>query len=127
MKLMHTKLPVFIQQMKKAAATKGTKYKDCSVIGLENLKTAKVQSMRGGRIEQAVEDIAKMEDVESIEVTVLPRVPETMHTVVINGIGKDGKSTHAILQAVGILHQTEDTIIHDCPDVEDRRPPIGDH
>jgi translation elongation factor EF-1beta len=126
MKLMHTKLPEFIKKLK-AAATKGSQPKACEIIGLENLKTAKIQSMRAGRIEQAVEDIAKMEDVDHIDVFIVPRIPETVHTAVVKGYDADGKPTHAILQVVGILHQTEDTLTHDVPDVEDRRPPIGNH
>lgn len=127
MKLMHTKLPDFITKMKKAAATKGSTFKDCEVKGLENLETAKVQSMRTGRIEQAVEDLAKLEDVHKVEVAIIPRVPESMHNAVVRAFDEDGNPTHAILEVVGILHPTEDVLLHDCPDVEDRRPPIGDH
>lgn len=126
MKLMHTKLPEFIRKLK-VAATKGPKEIECQVVGLENLKTAKIQSMRAGRIEQAVEDIANMDNVSRIEVAIIPRIPETVHTAVIRGFDDNGNPTHAILQVVGILHQTEDTLIHDCPDVQDRRPPIGNH
>ena len=126
MKLMHTKLPEFIKKIK-AAATKGVKPIECEVKGLENLKTAKIQSMRAGRIEQAVEDVAKKGDVARIEVSIIPRIPETVHTAVIKGFDENGNPTHAILQVVGILHQTEDTLIYDVPDVEDRRPPIGNH
>ena len=126
MKLMHTKLPEFIRKMK-VAATKGDREKACAVVGLENLKTAKMQSLRTGRIEQAVEDLAHMPDVDSIEVAVIPRIPESMHSAVIRGFDKDGKPVHAVLETINILHPTEDVLIHDCPDVDDRRSPIGKH
>ncbi|MCG8484036.1 MAG: hypothetical protein MJA31_12050 [Clostridia bacterium] len=127
MKLMHTKLPEFIKKMKVAAATKGKKHKKCEVVGLENLKTGKMQSLRTGRIEQAVEDLAKKENIENIEVAIIPRIPESMHSAVVRGFDKDGKPVHAILETINILHPTEDVLIHDCEEVEDRRPPIGNH
>jgi len=127
MKLMHTKLPEFIRKMKAIAATAGSVYKECDVVGLENLKTAKMQSNRTGRIERALEEITKHEDVYKVEVTILPRIPESMHTAVIRGFDKDGKPVHAILESINILHPTEDVLIYDCPDVIDRRPTIGRH
>lgn len=127
MKLMHTKLPEFIKKMKEAAAKITSGRKECEVVGLENLKTAKIQSMRAGRIEQAVEDLAKKEDVHRIEVNIIPRIPESVHNAIVRGFDENGKPTHAILQVVGILHPTEDVLLHDCPNIEDRRPPIGNH
>lgn len=127
MQFMHTKLPEFIRRMKVAAATKGKVSKECDIVGLENLRTAKLQSMRTGRIEEAVTELARMDDVKRIEVAIIPRIPESMHSAVIRGFDIDGKSAHAILETVGILHPTDDVLIHDCPDVQDRRPAIGRH
>ncbi|HHZ01524.1 MAG TPA: hypothetical protein GX396_01110 [Tissierellia bacterium] len=127
MKLMHTKLPEFIRKMKAIAAKASSVYKECDVVGLENLDTAKMQSNRTGRIERAVEDITKHEDVYRVEVAVIPRIPESMHCAVIRGFDKDGKPVHAILETINILHPTVDVLIHDCPDVIDRRPSIGKH
>lgn len=127
MRLMHTKLPEFIKKMKIAAATKGNKPKECDVTGLEGYKTAKMQSLRTGRIEMAVSDLVALEDVDRVEVHVMPRVPETMHTAVVRGFDKDGNVAHAILETVNVLHETEDIYIADCPDVQDRRSPIGNH
>lgn len=126
MKLMHTKLPEFIKKLKKAG-TKGKKPKDVEIKGLENLKSAKMQSLRTGRIEHAVSELSDKEAVESIEVDVIPRVPETMHTVIVKGLDKDGKCTSAILEIVNILHPTEEAYLLDCDDIEDRRPKIGLH
>ena len=126
MKLMHTKLPEFIKKLKEAA-TKGKKPKDVAIMGLENLKSAKMQSLRTGRIEHAVSELAEKENVESIEINVIPRVPETMHTVIVKGLDKDGNCKSAILEVVNILHPTEEAYLLDCDDVQDRRPKIGLH
>ena len=124
MKLMHTKLPDFIKKMHAAGATGG---KSVSLRGIENLKSAKMQSLRTGRIEEAVEELAAREGIEKVEVVLMPRVPETMHTVVIKGIDKNGEISKAILEVINIIHPTEEAEIGDCADVEDRRPKIGLH
>ena len=126
MRLMHTKLPEFIEKMK-VAGRKGTPEKKVVIKGLENLHSAKMQSLRTGRIEHAVQELAGRGDVEEIEMQVIPRVPETMHTVLIKGIGKDGKTEKAIIDVINILHATEEAYLDDCPDIEDRRPHIGKH
>lgn len=124
MKLMHTKLPEFIEKMKKAVV-KNTPNKTIEIRGLENLKYAKMQSLRTGRIASSVEEIAGIEDVEKVEFTVMPRIPETMNTVVIKGIDKNGKAKKAILEVINILHPTEEIELEDCEEVEDRRTPVG--
>ncbi|MGD9567685.1 MAG: hypothetical protein AB7V48_05095 [Sedimentibacter sp.] len=126
MKLMHTKLPEFIKKLKEAAI-KGKKPKNVDIKGLENLKSAKMQSLRTGRIEHAVSELAEKENVESIEINVIPRVPETMHTVIVKGLDKDGNCKSAILEVVNILHPTEEAYLLDCDDIQDRRPKIGLH
>jgi len=126
MQLMHTKLPEFIQKMK-SAGKKSNLEKNVSIKGLEGLSSAKMQSLRTGRIEHAVEELAVRDDVEEIEMLVMPRVPETMHTVLISGIGKDGKPKKAIIDVINILHPTEEAMLADCGEIEDRRPSIGRH
>lgn len=126
MKLMHTKLPEFIKKLKEAAI-KGKKPKDIDIKGLENLSSAKMQSLRTGRIEHAVSELAEKEDVERLEINVIPRVPETMHTVIVKGLDKDGNCKSAILEVVNILHPTEEAYLLDCEDIQDRRPKIGLH
>ena len=126
MRLMHTKLPEFISKIINAGK-KSKEEKKVSIAGLENLHSAKMQSLRTGRIEHAVRELALNDDVSEIEVQVIPRVPETMHTVIIKGIDKDGKPHKAILEVINIWHATEEVFLGDCGDVEDRRPPIGKH
>lgn len=129
MKLLHTKLPEFINKMRTAAATKGSKPKEIKIMGLENLRSAKMQSLRTGRIEHAVGEIAALENVDNIEFIMIPRVPETMQTIIVKGMNKDGKCEKAILEIVNVLHPTEEAYLLDCdPDnIEDRRPAIGNH
>lgn len=126
MRLMHTKLPEFIEKIKKAVLKK-TPDKAIDIKGMENLKHAKMQSLRTGRIELAVEELSSMESVEKVEVVVMPRVPETMHTVVIKGIDKDGHAKKAILEVINIIHPTEEVELTDCEEVDDRRPTLGRH
>lgn len=126
MKLMHTKLPEFIQKMKNAVV-KNTPNKTIKIRGLENLKYAKMQSLRTGRIESSVEELAKRNDVKRVELVVVPRVPETMHTVIVKGIDENGELKKAILEVINIIHPTEDVEIAGCKEVDDRRPPLGKH
>ena len=125
--LMHTTLPEFFKKMKYAAATQGKQPKACEVVGLENMKTAKMQSLRTGRIEQSVAQLAKMDDVDHIEVYIMDRVAETMHQAVIRGFDKEGRPVHAFIETINILRETEEYLLHDCPDVVDNRSPIGNH
>ncbi|MEL7570343.1 MAG: hypothetical protein AAGU14_07240 [Eubacteriaceae bacterium] len=126
MRVMHTKLPEFIDKMKQAVK-KNIPQKSITINGLENLKSAQMQSLRTGRIESAVEEIAKKQNVDKVELIIIPRVPETMHTVIVKGIDKDGNCDSAILEVINILHQTEEAYTSGCKSIDDRRPQIGRH
>ena len=126
MRLMHTKLPEFIQKMQQAVGLKN-KNKTIQIRGLENLTSAKMQSLRTGRIEEAVAEIAAREDVEHVELVVMPRVPETMHTVLVKGKNADGETTKIILEIINIIHPTEEVAFDGCKDIDDRRPKLGLH
>ena len=129
MKLLHTKLPEFIKKMQVAAATKGSTPKEINIMGLENLRSAKMQSLRTGRIEHAVGEIAALDNVERLELIMIPHVPETMQTVIVKGIDKDGVCQKAVLEIINVLHPTEEAYLLDCDpeNVDDRRPAIGNH
>ena len=129
MKLLHTKLPEFIKKMQVAAAEKGNVPKEIDIKGLENLRSAKMQGLRTGRIEHAVGEIAAIENVERLELIMIPRVPETMQTVIVKGMDKDGKCQKAVLEIINVLHPTEEAYLLDCEpeNVDDRRPAIGNH
>lgn len=126
MKMMHTKLPDFIKKMHEAVH-KHFADRDINIRGLENLSSAKMQSLRTGRIEHAVEEMVLTTGVNQVEMVIIPRVPETMHTVIIKGLGENGEVKKAILEVINILHCTEEVELHDCNDIDDRRPVIGRH
>lgn len=123
---MHTKLPDFIRNMKEAANSGGEE-KFVGVRGLENITSCNMQSLRTGRIESAVKELATNANTERIEVILRPRVPETMHTAIIKSVNKDGSPGKAILETINILHPTEEIYLEDCGEVDDRRPPLGKH
>jgi GTP1/Obg family GTP-binding protein len=122
MRLMHTSLPEFKGKLKKAAQDK-----EFILRGIENLKTAKMQSLRTGRIEKAVEELIEGLKAEKVEVVVMPRVPETMHTVVIKGYDSSGKPLKAVMEVINILHPTEDVELEGFETIDDRRPTLGRH
>ncbi len=126
MKLLHTKLPDFMKKMYIATTGKHPE-KTIRIRGLEGLQSAKMQSLRTGRIEKVVEEMADREDISSIDFVVMPRVPETMHTVAVKGLDSEGNVKKVVLEVINILHPTEEVEFGDCTDIEDHRPPIGLH
>ncbi|WP_298016349.1 hypothetical protein [uncultured Dysosmobacter sp.] len=121
MRLMHTKLPDFIRRIREASV-KNTPDMKLEIKGMENVQSAKLQSLRTGRIVNAVEEMAVSEGVDHMEILIRPRMPETMHTVIIKGYDKDGKAKKAIVETVDMLVPTEELDLFDCEEVIDRRP-----
>ena len=120
MKLMHTKLPDF----KKKVAEAGKKLRpetEVELRGLENMESAKLASLRVGRIEEEIIEITQDPNVAKVEVTVLPQIPETIHTVVIKGIQKDGTSKKTILESMIITTPAPECYYYDSEEVDDRR------
>ena len=70
-----------------------------------------------------------LDNVERLELIMIPRVPETMQTVIVKGIDKEGVCQKAVLEIINVLHPTEEAYLLDCDpeNVEDRRPAIGNH
>ncbi len=124
MKMMHVKLPEFLKMLKSAAA-QGDKVAQCDITGLESFKIGKAQSARTGVLQLEIEELVSREGVAKIKIDIVPRVPETMHTVVIRALDENDQPLHAILNSIDILHPTVDLLVHDCPNIEDRRPPVG--
>jgi len=120
MRLMHTKLPDFIKKLDDA----GKKNRpDTEVVlrGLENMETAKLASLRVGRIEEEIIEITEDPNVARVEITVLPQIPETIHCVVIKGIQKDGTSKKTILESMFITTPAPECYYNDSEEVDDRR------
>ena len=126
MKLMHTTLPEFLEKIH-MAAEESPYPKHIDIRGLENLTSAKMQALRTGRLENAVEEMTMKKGVAKVDLTVIPRIPETMHTVVVRGLDEEGKVKSAVLEIINIMHPTEEALLEDCNDVDDRRPGIGKH
>ena len=126
MKLMHTTLPEFLEKIH-AAAEDSPCPKHIDIRGLEHLTSAKMQALRTGRLENAVEEMTMKKGVAKVDLTVIPRIPETMHTVVVRGLDEEGKVKSAVLEIINIMHPTEEALLEDCTDIDDRRPAIGKH
>lgn len=126
MRLMHTSLPEFKLKVQSAVIAQSPN-KQVEIRGISDLHSAKMQSLRTGRIEDAISEIAAKKNTQKVEVVVIPRVPETMHTVVIKGFDAEGKPTEAILEVINIIHPTEEVELEGFTKVEDRRPPLGRH
>ena len=126
MRLMHTSLPEFKLKIQSAVIAQSPD-KQVEIRGLGDLHSAKMQSLRTGRIEDAISEIAAEKTTKKVEVVVIPRIPETMHTVVIKGFDAEGKPTEAILEVINIIHPTEEVELEGFTKVEDRRPPLGRH
>lgn len=126
MRLMHTSLPEFKLKLQ-GAVLKQSPNKAIDIRGLENLKAAKMQSLRTGRIETGVEEVAADKNTKRVEIVVMPRVPETMHTVLVKGFDEQGRPTKAILEVINIIHPTEEVELEGFTDIQDRRPTLGRH
>ena len=48
-------------------------------------------------------------------------MPETIHTVIIKGIEKDGTCKKAIMESMFVTTPTEETYLFDVEEVEDKR------
>lgn len=123
MKLMHTRLPEFYEKVD-AAGKRLRPETEVVLRGLENLKTAKLASLRVGRVENEIVEITQDPEVTKVEVIVTDRMPETSHTVIIKGYHKDGTCKKAILENMYISVPGVECELYDVHEVDDRRPPL---
>lgn len=126
MRLMHTSLPEFKLKVQSAVIAQSPN-KRIEIRGLSDLHSAKMQSLRTGRIEDAISEIAAEKVTQKVEVLIIPRIPETMHTVLVKGFDAEGKPTKAILEVINIIHPTEEVELEGFTKIKDRRPGIGRH
>lgn len=121
MRLMHTRLPDFYQKVIDA----GKKLRpetEVTITGLENMQTAKLASLRVGRVEEEVLELTEQNPrIKKVEVVILPRVPETIHTVIIKGIEEDGSCPKAIMESMFCTMPGEEVALENVGTVEDRR------
>ena len=123
MRFMHTKLPDFYAKIK-AAVKRLRPETEVSISGLENIKTAKLASLRVGRIEDEINDITEDERVKKVEVILTPENPEVMYTVVIKGILEDGTCEKAILENIKVAAPSMEMNLFDVKEIIDRRKNI---
>lgn len=126
MRMMHTKLPEFIAKLKNAGKNL---IEPIKIRGLENLKFAKMQSLRTGRIENTVMKYSENGLVKRVEVVVIPRVPETMHSIIIKAYGENDEPIEATLEVMNIIHPTEqaELLKFESNKIIDNRPELGKH
>ena len=123
MTLMHTRLPEFYEKVD-AGGKRLRPETEVVLRGLENLKTAKLASLRVGRVENEIVEITQDPEVTKVEVIVTDRMPETSHTVIIKGYHKDGTCKKAILENMYISVPGVECELYDVHEVDDRRPPL---
>lgn len=123
MKFMHTRLPDFYTKIE-AAAKKLRPETGFSVSGLENVKTAKLASLRVGRVEDEIVEITEDEDIKKVEVVLATTNPETLYTVIVKGITEDGKCKKVILENMMLSAPTVETHLFGVDEVIDRRSSI---
>ena len=120
MRLMHTPLPDFYEKLKNAAKRLRPET-EVSIRGLENIKTAKLASLRVGRVENEILELTQDPEVAKIEVVLMDRLPETARTVVVKSYDKNGVGKKAILENIYLTIPAVDCEVEDMQEVEDRR------
>lgn len=119
MKLMHTSLPDFYSKIEAAAKSynPGTEFE---VSGLESFRTAKLASLRVGRVEDEISEVAADEEIKKIKVQIFPLNPETSHYVVIKGIRGNGTCKKAVVEYMYLSSPTMETALFDAEEIDDR-------
>ena len=124
MKLMHTKLPDFLKKAV-AAGKKINPDTQVTIEGFESMKSAKLASLRVGRIEDEIVEITSQNPkIKRIEIQMIPRVAETINTVIINGIEEDGSCPKAIMDTMFLTVPGEEVYLEGVGEVSDRRAPL---
>lgn len=120
MRLMHTRLPDFYEKMKDAGKRLRPET-EVEVRGMENLQSAKLASLRVGRVESEVLEVTEDPAVSKVEVIVKPENPESCSTVIIKAYRADGTCKKAILERMYIAAPPVDSELFDAEEVDDRR------
>lgn len=120
MRLMHTPLPDFYAKMA-AAGKRERPDTEVMVRGLESYKTAKLASLRCGRIEHEIWELTQDPEVKKIEVIGINYNPEITLSVVIKGYREDGTCPKAILENMYITIPGVECELYDAEHIEDRR------
>ena len=117
---MHTKLPDFLAKLQ-AAGKKLRPETKVTVKGLENIQTAKLASLRVGRIEEEVVEVTEDPEIAEVVVEAVPFNPEIIYTIITKGYTADGKCKKAVLEDMACSIPTVEYHIQDAEVVDDRR------
>lgn len=120
MRLMHTPIPSFYKQME-AAGKRVNPDTEVVVRGLENFQSAKLASLRVGRLENELYEISQEEGTTKIEVIAVPYNPELFYTMVVKAYREDGSCSKAILEIMHLTCPSVECELYDAEIVEDRR------
>lgn len=124
MKLMHTKLPDFLKKAV-AAGKKINPDTQVTIEGFESMRSAKLASLRVGRIEDEIVELTSQNPkIKRIEIQMIPRVAETINTVIIKGIEEDGSCPKAIMDTMFLTVPGEEVYLEGVGEVSDRRAPL---
>lgn len=117
---MHTPIPSFYKQME-AAGKRVNPDTEVVVRGLENFQSAKLASLRVGRLENELYEISQEEGTTKIEVIAVPYNPELFYTMVVKAYREDGSCSKAILEIMHLTCPSVECELYDAEIVEDRR------
>lgn len=120
MRLMHTPLPDFYKQME-AAGKRVNPDTEVVVRGLENFKSAKLASLRVGRLENEIYELSQDPGTTKIEVVAVPHNPELFYTMAVKAYRKDGTCAKTILEIMHLTCPALECELYDAEVVEDRR------
>lgn len=117
---MHTPIPSFYKQME-AAGKRVNPDTEVVVRGLENFQSAKLASLRVGRLENELYEISQEEGTTKIEVIAVPYNPELFYTMVVKAYREDGSCSKAILEIMHLTCPSVECELYDAEIVEDCR------
>ena len=120
---LHSNTDYFVAKMK-AAARLNRPDTEVTIEGMENIKTGKVASLRVGRVECDLVDLTSDPEIKKVQIIVVPRMPETAHTVIMKGIREDGTAKRAILENIILTTPAAECELYDVDEVIDRRTPF---
>ena len=120
MRFMHTRLPDFIKKLINAGKT-NNKDIPVSITGLEQFKSAKLASASCGMIEEDIYNLTKLNDIEKVEIKVMPHLPRALYTVIINGVDKNGSILRTYLETEYISEPGSEFYYHNSKEVIDHR------
>ena len=120
MKCMHTRLPDYYAKVE-AAAKKLRPETKFSISGMENVQTAKLASLRCGRIEREIEEVTEDPEIAEIEVMMVPYNPEEAYSVLIKAKRADGTCKKAVLDNMYATVPSVEYYMTDAEEIIDYR------